>query len=297
MQSLNLIENRPVEFNAFKIFNPSDSVENKRRLNLLEQLQVSLCLDTLLNIFAREASKYVDFSGLYFKSGNLTAQAENSRTAKAERQFELRINGDYLGTLTYNINRPISMANFKILSELHQALIHPINNAVNYQKALVLALEDQLTSLGNRRAFDQQLKRAIHHANRNQSKVGLILCDLNKFKQVNDTYGHHVGDEVLIQFAQALKSSVRESDSVFRFGGDEFAIIVEEASFNSLEVIEARLANAIKNNALLSKYKVSGSLGYTFMNRTDNEHSIFQRADTLLYRNKVNMHSKKLTLI
>jgi diguanylate cyclase (GGDEF)-like protein len=161
---------------------------------------------------------------------------------------------------------------------------------------MALAMQDGLTSLGNRRYFDEQIKRAMHQANRQHKQVGLLVGDLNKFKAVNDTHGHHVGDEILIHFADALKASIRDSDSVFRFGGDEFAIIVEDACSQSLSVIEERIHLAMKNDHLLDKYKVSCCLGSTFMNRADNEKTLFKRADQALYRQKL-MLSRSLKLV
>ena len=296
MQTLNLVENSNVDFNAFKLFDTRDHEDNYRKLALTEQLQTSLDLKSLLNIFAMEVSKYVTFSGLYFKQEKIAASARGSKPGKKERLFELKINNEYIGTLTYALNSPISLTNRKILKELHQLLIHPINNAIKYLKAVKLAMQDGLTGLGNRRYFDEQLKRAMHHANRQRSKVGLMVCDLNKFKMVNDTYGHHVGDEILVSFAQALISSVRDSDSIFRFGGDEFVIIVEDASEQSLLVIEERITHALTTNSLLAKYHVTCALGFTFMNRADDPTSFFERADSMLYRHKIASH-KALSLI
>jgi two-component system, cell cycle response regulator len=287
MQTLNLVDNQAFEFNAFKVFDTPNHENTNRKLALMEQLQTSLELDRLLNIFAMEAAKYVDFSGLCFKKGDITAAIRGSRTGRNERSFELKLNQKFVGILTYAINSPISITNYKILNELHQYLIHPLNNALNYQEAMQLAMQDGLTSLNNRRSFDEQLKRAMHHANRQRSKVGLIVCDLDKFKVINDTYGHNIGDEVLIHFAQALKESVRDSDSLFRFGGDEFSIIVENATIDSLIVIEQRIYIAMASDALLSNYKMSCSLGHTMMNGMDTQASFFERADKALYQNKM----------
>jgi len=288
MQTLNLIDTPNTQFNAYKIFNTRDHNDNYRKLALAEQLQTTLDLKGLLNIFAMEAAKFVDFSGLYFKQGKLTSQVRGSKPAKNERLFELKINKQYLGTLTYAVNTAISLTNYKILTELHQLLIHPINNAIRYENAISMAMHDSLTSLGNRRYFDQQVKRAMHHANRQGSQVGLIVCDLDKFKTINDTYGHQIGDDVLIQFANALRVCVRDSDSLFRFGGDEFAILIEDASKKSLNMIEKRIDQALSENPLLAKYHIACSLGCTFMTRGDNEQSLFERADAVLYRNKMN---------
>jgi len=153
---------------------------------------------------------------------------------------------------------------------------------------MLFALQDSLTGLGNRRYYDEQLKRAMHHANRQHSKVGLIICDLDKFKQINDTHGHKIGDDILVLFSKALNNSVRDSDSLFRFGGDEFVIIVEDASEKSLLVIEDRINHNLSIDPILTKYQVGCSVGHTFMNRDDNEHSFFERADNMLYQRKHN---------
>ena len=296
MQTLNIIDSPTVQFNAAQAFSGRDGQESHRKLILAEQLQTSLDLTGLLNIFSMEAAKLVDFSGLYFKKGHLTAQARGSKTAKNERLFELKINQQYIGTLTYAINSPISLAHYKTLTELHQLLIYPINNAIAYQKAMSLAMHDELTSLGNRRYFDQQIKRAMHHANRQVSQLGLMMCDLDKFKSINDNHGHFIGDQVLIEFSSALKASVRDSDSVFRFGGDEFAVIIEDASEKSLFIIEKRMADSLNSYPLLAKYQVACSSGFTFMIRDDNEQSFFERADAILYRKK-NHISQVLSLV
>ena len=287
MQTLNLVDNSNVDFNAFKLFDTRDHKDSYQKLVLVEQLQTSLDLTILLNVFAMETSKHVDFSGLYFKNGDISVAVRGSKAGKKERLFELKLNNHYIGTLSYAINSPISITNNTKLKELHQLLIHPINNAIKYQQAILLAMQDGLTGLGNRRYFDEQIKRAMHHANRQRSKVGLMICDLNKFKVINDTYGHQIGDEILTSFANAISRCIRDSDSSFRFGGDEFAIIVEDASEQSLLIIEARIAQALAEDSLLAKHHVGCSLGYTFMNRADTEKSFFERADSLLYQQKV----------
>ncbi|WP_286232639.1 GGDEF domain-containing protein [Thalassotalea sediminis] len=287
MQTLNLVNTDHVEFNAFTLFDTQDHQENNRKLALAEQLQTSLELNSILNIFAMEAARFVEFTGLYFKSDAISGEMRGSKLARKERLFELKINNRYIGTLSYAINKPMSLATFNKLKKLHKLLVHPLNNAMLYQQALSLAMQDGLTGLGNRRQYDQQLKRAMHHANRQGSKVGLIVCDLNKFKAVNDSFGHHIGDQVLINFANALSECVRDSESLFRFGGDEFAIIVEDACEQTLTIIESRIHHAVSCDTLLNNYKVSASLGSTLMTRIDNEDTLFERADSHLYQQKL----------
>ncbi|MEI6893358.1 MAG: GGDEF domain-containing protein [Colwellia sp.] len=296
MQTLNVLDNRfsPVntqsrlKTNALVAESFTQSgFDRRQRLAFMTQLQTTIDLDNLLSLFSIEAARYIDFSGLYFKNQHLNKSLHGSRKTKNERCFVLKIGNCFIGTLTYGINSPISLANLKILEQLHQCLIYPIKNAIAYYQVIQLAMQDSLTGLGNRRYFDEQLKRAMHNANRQHSLVGLVLGDLDKFKIINDTYGHATGDLVLKEFANVLRQSTRNSDSLFRFGGDEFAIIVENANDTALTIIDNRINIAISNNALLSKHQLACSIGSTFMSRADNQVSFFERADEILYKSKI----------
>ena len=294
MQTLNILDNTTPSFNAFNVLANSNKPDSSS--GLLEQLQTTLDLDKLLDIFAMEAARYIKFSGLYFKTKMVCKTLRGSRKAKHERQFELKLNDEFIGTISYSIDKPISMRHYKDLQRIHQIILYPLKNALQYHQAMQLAMQDGLTGLGNRRYFDEQLKRAMHNANRHHAQVGLVLGDLNKFKAINDTYGHSIGDQVLIQFSNVLRACIRDSDSIFRFGGDEFAIIVENASEYALDIIQNRIDSSLQTNALLAKYQIGCCLGTTFMNRADNERSLFDRADQALYRQKINM-SKRLSVV
>lgn len=298
MQTLNVLDNRFSQFETYSQLNTEGiiaenftqlMIDNKQVIVIMNQLQTTLDIDEILAILATEAAKYIDFSGLYFKNKQISKTMRGSRRGKNESTFDLKINDQFIGTLSYGINTPINLTNYRVLEQLHQCFLHPLKNAITYYSAMQLAMQDALTGLGNRRYFDEQLKRAMHNANRHHSLVGLVLGDLNKFKSINDNFGHNTGDLVLKEFASILRHCIRESDSLFRFGGDEFAIIVENANENALTLIEQRVNLALANNALLSKYQLGCSLGSTFMSNSDNEESFFKRADEILYRNKIQL--------
>lgn len=104
-----------------------------------------------------------------------------------------------------------------------------ISERIEYREKLAkMAFHDYLSGLPNRRLFEDRLDMALKHASRHNERVGLILIDGRNFKAINDTYGHEVGDAVIVRLARRLEQSVRSVDTVARLGGDEFAIVLPE---------------------------------------------------------------------
>ena len=121
-----------------------------------------------------------------------------------------------------------------------------------YQKQLIdLAYRDTLTGLGNRKAFNEQLQHAVVHSH----QVALLYIDLDRFKQVNDRFGHAVGDALLSTVGERLRSSLRQPDQAFRLGGDEFAVLLENAEPEQAEALGSRLLTV-----LASPYHLGGQL-------------------------------------
>src|SRR3954469_126099 len=126
------------------------------------------------------------------------------------------------------INGDLRIQRMQDLESVNAALKSEIQERkLAEERATELATRDTLTGLYNRRSLLDRLKQAIIHANRRQEGLALMFLDLDKFKEINDTFGHEVGDELLKQVATSLNDSVRESDTVARLGGDEFVILLE----------------------------------------------------------------------
>jgi diguanylate cyclase (GGDEF)-like protein/PAS domain S-box-containing protein len=122
---------------------------------------------------------------------------------------------------------PLTDANGR--ATMFLVLEHDITSRkLTYEQVWQLANHDRLTGLANRSSFTSVLERAITKAGRDSKKTAVFFIDLDGFKAVNDTFGHDAGDQVLVEVARILKSCVRKSDSVARFGGDEFACILDE---------------------------------------------------------------------
>ena len=122
----------------------------------------------------------------------------------------------------------------------------------SYEQLRILAEKDSLTGLSNRYFFDETLKNLINKAKRSKQSIGLLLLDLDKFKDINDTLGHDAGDALLKHVSRKLKQSTRDGDIICRLGGDEFAIIVSNMdSITSLRHLSHRIIKALSQPLLL----------------------------------------------
>ena len=125
-------------------------------------------------------------------------------------------------------------------------------------------LKDAMTGLYNRRFLEQFLERIISSTDRRESSIGLVMCDLDSFKQMNDNHGHEVGDIALREAVRVIGSSVRHSDYVIRMGGDEFlAILVDSSPDKTIEVAERIRSSMAANRFEIASrpHKITLSLG------------------------------------
>jgi len=151
---------------------------------------------------------------------------------------------------------------------------------------------DLLTELPNRTLFLDRLKSALKLTKRNNTKLALMLLDLNKFKWINDTLGHHAGDLLLQETAKKLQAAVRNSDTVARLGGDEFSIIIPDLEKTTdAELIVSKIFKAFKQPLLIDQQEIfiSGSIGITiFPDDGDDINSLQKNADSAMYIAKKN---------
>ncbi len=152
-----------------------------------------------------------------------------------------------------------------------------------------LALLDELTQVGNRRYSNITMSTRMHEFTRYNIPFGVMMVDVDTFKEFNDTYGHDVGDMVIRMVARTMQDALRTSDVLCRWGGDEFLIIVPNANEEQLLRLGDRLRSLISTSFLTQSQgilKVTVSGGATMALPDDTAESLLKRADTLLYRSK-----------
>lgn len=154
-----------------------------------------------------------------------------------------------------------SQGQVRLLERLAVQIAMPVENARLYSRAEKRARVDELTGLFNRRHFDESLKQEIGRHSRYGGMLSLILLDLDFFKDYNDRHGHLAGDKVLTQVGQLVRRSVRSADLAFRYGGDEFAILVPESSVDDAYIVAERVRGGIATEMGGKQIAVTVSLG------------------------------------
>jgi diguanylate cyclase (GGDEF)-like protein len=151
----------------------------------------------------------------------------------------------------------------------------------------IVSQTDALTGLKNRMKLDEMLQYEIAMAERYpERKFCIILMDLDHFKNVNDTYGHIAGDQVLVRFAAVLKKNTRTTDTLGRWGGEEFLMICPSMDIDNIYMLSEKLRRAISEEVFPIVERLTTSVGVTCYKKGDNINSIVKRADKALYKAK-----------
>lgn len=159
--------------------------------------------------------------------------------------------------------------------------MYPLRNACLYHRALKMAHNDPLTGVMNRYTFLPTLERECKNIQRHGYPLSLIFLDLDDFKKINDKHGHDYGDVVLKNVADIIQQTTRSTDFVFRYGGEEFVIILPNTDINNAVLLCSRLLNNVKST-------ITASIGVTLFKDDDNIHSFIKRADDAMYKAKNN---------
>jgi diguanylate cyclase (GGDEF)-like protein len=217
------------------------------------------------------------------RAGNGGA-GEGRGTAKSVIAAPLEKGDKLAGVLTVVSPRPkaFDAGDEHAVRVLSRFAVHQITHADRLEHAERTSRMDPLTGLGNRRALDEALQRELARHIRYDSKLSLVVVDLDGFKQVNDTHGHQAGDRVLAAVGRRL-GEIRGADGAFRLGGDEFAVVLPETRIEAAELVARRLARQIRDDTF--PHEVTATWGIAEAVGPDPE-ELLGAADRELYARK-----------
>lgn len=267
----------------------SDGRDIDKALRLASVLQTSLDLRRIVEMFAQEAARWYTFHSVNYENSEANLHIDIGVNAKHALSFRLAVAEQGLGTLTFTRRRRFSPRESQGLNFLCCALIYPLKNAVSYHRALQAALQDPLTGVGNRAAMDIAVLREIECARRYDTPLSLIAADIDFFKHINDSHGHATGDCVLQAITNAIRETIRATDVVFRYGGEEFMILLSNTGSHGANLLADRIRKRVEETEISCHgvgIRATISLGVARLSNTDDSATLFQRADAALYTAK-----------
>ena len=263
--------------------------ELQQTLKLAGLLQTSLEIESVLNYFLQSAQLLVKFDAAHYSFEEQKLNLKYGKTQRHRCSYRLRLAGEFLGELVFTRRRRFAEQEMEHLENLMGQLIFPLRNSVWYQRALQAAKTDTLTGAHNRAAMNEMLEREVDLAHRHKSALSMIMFDLDHFKQINDNYGHITGDDVLRECVECTHQALRSTDMLFRYGGEEFVILLPGVNALGASLAAERLRSIIEKHVFKSRQTavpVTISVGTASLNVQETPKALIQRSDKALYSAK-----------
>jgi len=270
----------------------------EQEMRLMEKLQTSLDIEQLISLFSAEAGETVQFDGIdYLYDANQVALRIGQKSPH-HCSYSLKIESRILGDIIFYRKKRFQERELNRIEILLSSLIYPLRNAIQYREALDSAFTDPLTCAQNRAAMNQALIRETELAKRQQTSLSVILLDADHFKNINDTHGHSYGDEVLKAIANITQKTIRQSDVLYRYGGEEFLVLLGQTDTRGAILLAERIRESIAALDTVSgkKSTITVSLGVTTLSKNDSCESLFDRADKALYQAKAAGRNRTVTM-
>lgn len=261
----------------------------RKALELVQSLQTTLDPSRLIEIFSAEVGTLIVHQGIRYSNEDTGLEIELGRRARHACSYNLNIGDEPLGRLTVRRDRKFTDPEMEALEQLLCSLLYPLRNGLLYEDALQLAQKDPLTGICNRAALDEMLQREFAHAQRKDTSLSLVVLDIDHFKRINDHWGHIVGDCALKHVAGMIAGCKRDGDLLFRYGGEEFVILMRDTDIEGARLLAERIRQHIATNTFDcsgADLKVTVSIGISSLRAEDDRASLFARADEALYRAK-----------
>jgi diguanylate cyclase (GGDEF)-like protein len=265
-------------------------------LHLTTALQTTLELEEMLSMFLQEMRSHLHIDGLGFRSTEQGLVVQLGGQGRHRASYSMRLLEENLGEISIHRNKLFSEKDLATIEHLLVPLLYPLRNALRYHTAMATAFRDPLTTVSNRAAMEEALPREIERSLRHTVDMCILIIDLDHFKKINDSYGHAVGDCVLRSSAKIMRQSLRTEDHIFRYGGEEFVILLPASDINGAQIVADRIREELESSVCSCDNKicpcevkgvgVTASIGIAQLSQGDNQHLLFDKADKAVYRAK-----------
>jgi diguanylate cyclase (GGDEF)-like protein len=251
-------------------------------IQVVQQLHASLEPRTVFACFGKVIGQHLPIQGIQLSVEQQKLSWGRHHGLSLQRNL---CHNDTNMVFHYQLSAPLTPFQLMQLEKIEPLFALPFMNALKYQKMANQAMFDALTGLGNRHYYSQSILNALARAQRKHGKVSLVVLDLDRFKNLNDEFGHKLGDTVLIEFAKVINKAIRNTDQAFRIGGDEFVIIVQ-GDEDAAGILCQRIMEFLPTNPLLNQFNVQTSMGIAGYKSPQTPEQLYEIADKALYSAK-----------
>ncbi len=263
--------------------------EGEHLLHLSNQLQTSMDINEILSHFSDEIKPFVAHDYLGYTNEEKNCAFSTGKNARNRLNYQLMLQNEHLGKLVLSRKCKFSEKETQEIEQLINVLLYPLRNALLYQEAVRAAHKDALTGAGNRAALNEAVGREIEVAQRHGRSLGMIIFDVDHFKKINDSYGHITGDCLLKALTHTAEDTIRISDQLFRYGGEEFVVLLPETGLKGVKNLAERIRRNVASLDCVCEgkhVKMTASFGVATLTTDESEESFFIRADKALYEAK-----------
>ena len=260
-------------------------------IRLTQGLQRTLDIESLLEFFCKEIAEIVPCDSVAYQNSEHRVAFAYGKIGTHICQYHLELEGQPLGELICTRDKPFGDLDLHTIESLTATLVYPLRNALLYQQAISMALQDSLTGVGNRKALERALSREANLASRHDTPLSMLMIDIDHFKQINDTHGHAAGDQALTHVTEMIAAVSRQSDEIFRYGGEEFIVLLNDTDTKNANDLAERIRKAIEHTEVClgnSQFNLTVSIGVAGYNPSTGKDWMFKEADAALYRAKNN---------
>ncbi len=260
-----------------------------RALELATTFQTTLEVDQLISLFAAECQKQIRHASVTYRHADSELQITFGAPARHRCNYRLSVAGQELGEVEFTRSQKFAESETLQIEYTIGSLLYPLRNALMYRGAVTRALTDPLTGINNRSSFEGTLQREVNLAQRHATPLALLVLDIDHFKRINDRFGHLIGDGILRDVARCAARCVRSTDILFRYGGEEFVILLSNTSKDGAHLLAERIRQAVYNLHCThgdTDLSVTVSLGVACLGSGEDSTRLFDRADRALYRAK-----------
>lgn len=271
-----------------KSFEASTAV-NLHHYDISSALQTTLEFKELIGIFCNKIQTMIPHNSVEYVNNQFNLEFSRGVIARHSCSYALKVEDQQLGELKLTRSQRFKKEELSMLEGLLCCLIYPLRNATLFQQALQMAYTDPLTKTQNRTSFNDSVLREIKRSQRGEQNLSLIFVDIDHFKSINDNFGHECGDTALASVAGWIKDSLRGSDTVFRYGGEEFVILLPDTKLREANIIAERVRSGIEAHTLaygMDVLNITASLGVSSLQANETLDSFINRADSAMYKAK-----------